>query len=73
METEEDDDIYASGAADSATDATKIANTSAFPSQRVDGPKPPDLEEGEEEDEDEDEEESDSVGLLDDTIIYYPS
>lgn len=71
METEEDDDIYASGAADSAADATKIASTSAFPSQRVDGQKPLDLEEGEEEDGDE-EEESDSVRVPVNTIFYYP-
>ncbi|KAL8762788.1 MAG: hypothetical protein Q9184_001270 [Pyrenodesmia sp. 2 TL-2023] len=63
METEEDDDIYASGAADSATDATKIAN-SAFLSQRVDDQKPPDLEEGEEEDGDEEEESDSDIDII---------
>ncbi len=60
METEEDDDIYASGDGDRITNANKASATSTFPLQGIDGQKPPDLEEGEEEDEDE-EEESDSV------------
>lgn len=61
MDAEEDDDIYASGTANSAPNATNTSGTNAFPSQATDVQKPADLEEGEEEDEEEEEEESDSV------------
>ena len=60
MDAEEDDDIYASGTANSAPNATNTSGANAFPSQATDVQKPADLEEGEEEDEEE-EEESDSV------------
>ncbi|KAI4142164.1 MAG: hypothetical protein LQ341_003281 [Variospora aurantia] len=60
MDAEEDDDIYASGTANSAPNATNTSGTNAFPSQATDVQKPADLEEGEEEDEEEEEEESDS-------------
>lgn len=69
METEEDDDIYASGDGDRITSASKASATSTFPLQGVDGQRPPDLEEGEEEDGDE-EEESDSVRSPEDTIVF---
>lgn len=64
MEVEEDDDIYASGAVENATNATKTSGSGAFLPQAANGQKPADLEEGEEEDGDE-EEESDSVGPSD--------
>ncbi|KAL8904005.1 MAG: hypothetical protein Q9207_003552 [Kuettlingeria erythrocarpa] len=63
METEEDDDIYASGDGERITNANKAA-TSTFPLQGVDGQKPPDLEEGEEEDGDEEEESDSDIDII---------
>ncbi|KAL8906281.1 MAG: hypothetical protein Q9171_006326 [Xanthocarpia ochracea] len=64
METEDDDDIYASGAADGLAQAAKSFPPVTKSPQDEDAQKPADLEEGEEEDEDEEDESDSDIDII---------